>query len=89
MKLGQRACLLFTKAVRAVAYSHDCIQALIKALPKESQAKAQDKFQELMIKKRRDIKSKKKADEIEKKFSNRIVFKNKKFSQLDNFKLKC
>jgi hypothetical protein len=56
MKLGQRACLLFTKAVRSVAYSHDCIQALIKALPKESQAKAQDKFQELMIKKRRDIK---------------------------------
>ena len=36
----------------------------------------------------RDIKSKKKADEIEKKFSNRFVFKNKKFSQLDNFKLK-
>ena len=36
----------------------------------------------------RDIKSKKKADEIEKKFSNRFLFKNKKFSQLDNLKLK-
>ena len=36
----------------------------------------------------RDIKSKKKADQIEKKFSNRLLFKNKKFSQLDNLKLK-
>ncbi len=36
----------------------------------------------------RDIKSKKKADEIEKKFSGRLLFKNKKFSQLDNLKLK-
>ena len=36
----------------------------------------------------RDIKSKKKADEIEKKFSNRLFFRNKKFSQLDNLKLK-
>ncbi len=36
----------------------------------------------------RDIKSKKKADEIEKKFSNRLIFKNKKFSQLNNLKLK-
>ena len=36
----------------------------------------------------RDIKSKKKADEIEKKFSNRLLFKNKKFSQLDDLKLK-
>ena len=36
----------------------------------------------------RDIKSKKKADEISKKFSNRLLFKNKKFSQLDNLKLK-
>ncbi len=36
----------------------------------------------------RDIKSKKKADEIEKRFSNRLLFKNKKFSQLDDLKLK-
>ena len=36
----------------------------------------------------RDIKSKKQADEIEKKFSNRLIFKNKKFSQLNNLKLK-
>ena len=36
----------------------------------------------------RDIKSKKKADEIEKKFSNRFLFKNKKFSQLTDLKLK-
>jgi len=36
----------------------------------------------------RDIESKKKADEISKKFQNRFVFKNKKFSQLNNLKLK-
>ncbi len=36
----------------------------------------------------RDIESKKKADEIEKEFSNRFLFKNKKFSQLGNLKLK-
>ena len=36
----------------------------------------------------RDIKSKKKADEIEKKFSNRFLFKNKKFSQLTDLKIK-
>ena len=36
----------------------------------------------------RDIKSKKKADEIEKKFSNRLLFRNKKFSQLNDLKLK-
>ena len=36
----------------------------------------------------RDIESKKSADEIEKKFSKRFIFKNKKFSQLDNLKLK-
>ena len=36
----------------------------------------------------RDIKSKKKADEIEKKFSNRLLFKNKKFSQLTDLKLR-
>ena len=36
----------------------------------------------------RDIKSKKKADQIEKKYSNRFIFKNKKFSQLDDLKLK-
>ena len=36
----------------------------------------------------RDIKSKKEADVISKKFENRFLFKNKKFSQLDNLKLK-
>jgi len=36
----------------------------------------------------RDIESKKKADEILEKFYNRFTFKNKKFSQLDDFKLK-
>ena len=36
----------------------------------------------------RDIESKKKADEIEKKFSNRLIFRNKKFSQLNDLKLK-
>ena len=36
----------------------------------------------------RDIKSKKRADEIEKKFSNRFIFRNKRFSLLDNLKLK-
>ncbi len=36
----------------------------------------------------RDIESKKKADEFEKEFSNRFLFKNKKFSQLGNLKLK-
>ena len=36
----------------------------------------------------RDIESKKKADELSEKFQNRFIFKNKKFSQLNNFKLK-
>ena len=36
----------------------------------------------------RDIESKKKADEITANFKERFVFKNKKFSQLDNLKLK-
>ncbi len=36
----------------------------------------------------RDIESKKKADEISKKFENRFKFKNKKFSQLEDFKIK-
>ena len=36
----------------------------------------------------RDIESKKKADEILKKFNNRFVFKNIKFSQLESLKLK-
>ncbi len=36
----------------------------------------------------RDIESKKKADEISKIFKERFIFKNKKFSQLDNLKLK-
>ena len=36
----------------------------------------------------RDIESKKKADEILSQFGDRFVFKNKKFSQLDNLKLK-
>ena len=36
----------------------------------------------------RDIESKKKADQISKEFKDRFVFKNKKFSQLDNLKLK-
>ena len=36
----------------------------------------------------RDIESKKKADELSDKFHNRFIFKNKRFSQLDNFKVK-
>ena len=36
----------------------------------------------------RDIESKKKADEISKEYHDRFVFKNKKFSELDNLKLK-
>ena len=36
----------------------------------------------------RDIDSKKKADKISKEFEDRFIFKNKKFSQLDNLKLK-
>jgi len=36
----------------------------------------------------RDIASKKKADEISKKFQDRFTFKNKKFSQLEDLKLK-
>jgi len=36
----------------------------------------------------RDIKSKKKADKFSQTFQNRFVFKNIKFSQLDNLKLK-
>ena len=36
----------------------------------------------------RDIDSKKKADKISKEFEHRFIFKNKKFSQLDNLKLK-
>ncbi len=36
----------------------------------------------------RDIESKKKADQISKKFQNRFLFKNKKFSELDKLKLK-
>jgi 16S rRNA (cytosine1402-N4)-methyltransferase len=36
----------------------------------------------------RDIKSKKKADKFLEEFENRFVFKTKKFSQLDDFKLK-
>ena len=36
----------------------------------------------------RDVESKKKADQLSLKFNNRFVFKNKKFSQLDDFKLK-
>ena len=36
----------------------------------------------------RDIESKKKAEEIENSFVNRFEFKNKRFSQLDNLKLK-
>jgi len=36
----------------------------------------------------RDIESKKKADEISKNFEERFIFKNKRFSQLDNLKLK-
>ena len=36
----------------------------------------------------RDIKSKKKADEILDQFENRFIFKNKKFSQLEDLKLK-
>ena len=36
----------------------------------------------------RDIKSKEKADKISNEFHERFIFKNKKFSQLDNLKLK-
>ncbi len=36
----------------------------------------------------RDIDSKKKADKILEEFKNRLIFKNKKFSQLNNLKLK-
>ena len=36
----------------------------------------------------RDIDSKKEADKISKEFEDRFIFKNKKFSQLDNLKLK-
>ena len=36
----------------------------------------------------RDIKSKKDADKISEKFEDRFIFKNKKFSQLANLKLK-
>ena len=36
----------------------------------------------------RDIESKKKADLIKEQFQDRFIFKNKKFSQLDNFNLK-
>ena len=36
----------------------------------------------------RDIESKKKANEILEEFQDRFIFKNKKFSQLDNLKLK-
>ena len=36
----------------------------------------------------RDIESKKEADQISEKFRDRFVFKNKKFSQLENLKLK-
>jgi 16S rRNA (cytosine1402-N4)-methyltransferase len=36
----------------------------------------------------RDLDCKKKADDISKNFSNRFIFKNKKFSQLDDLKLK-
>ena len=36
----------------------------------------------------RDIERKKKADEISKKFQDRFIFKNKKFSQLEDLKLK-
>ncbi len=36
----------------------------------------------------RDLESKKKADKISEEFQDRFIFKNKKFSQLDNLKLK-
>ena len=36
----------------------------------------------------RDLESKKKAEQILKKFPNRFIFKNKKFSQLEDLKLK-
>ena len=36
----------------------------------------------------RDLESKKEADIISDKFQNRFIFKNKKFSQLGNLKLK-
>ena len=36
----------------------------------------------------RDIESKKKANKILEEFQDRFIFKNKKFSQLDNLKLK-
>ena len=36
----------------------------------------------------RDIESKKKADQIFNKFQDRFIFKNKKFSQLNDLKIK-
>ena len=36
----------------------------------------------------RDSETKKKADQLSQKFNDRFIFKNKKFSQLDDFKLK-
>ena len=36
----------------------------------------------------RDIETKKEADKISNKFENRFLFRNKKFSQLENLKLK-
>ena len=36
----------------------------------------------------RDLESKKKADKISKEFQDRFIFKNKKFSQLDDLKIK-
>ena len=36
----------------------------------------------------RDLESKKKADKISKEFEDRFIFKNKKFSQLDDLKIK-
>ena len=36
----------------------------------------------------RDIETKKKADQLSEKFHSRFIFKNKKFSQLNDFKLK-
>ena len=36
----------------------------------------------------RDLESKKKADRISKEFQDRFIFKNKKFSQLDDLKIK-
>ena len=36
----------------------------------------------------RDIESKKKAEKVYKEFENRFIFKNKKFSQLEDLKIK-